>query len=106
MNCRVTAPSAQEIAVLNTRVMSGGRQRWQAGSIVTTVTDLPVASDVTDTKSGGFGHVNVVLPRPSRVHRSDRIIEQLNKGMDPAETLYGGLGVEGRTDLRFPLSAV
>lgn len=34
------------------------RQRWQAGSIVTTVTDLPVASDVTDTKSGGFGHVN------------------------------------------------
>ncbi|XP_026190363.1 uncharacterized protein LOC113146625 [Cyclospora cayetanensis] len=116
--------TAKEIAVLNTRVMAGGRpadaalarlktlasrplaknlmkalgttmmctmlmqkeitpdrQRWQAGSIVTAVTDLPVASDITNTRSGGFGHVNVVLPRPSRVHRSDKIIEQLNKGM-------------------------
>ncbi|KAL8424472.1 hypothetical protein Efla_000701 [Eimeria flavescens] len=34
------------------------RQRWQAGSIVTAVTDLPVASDINDVKSGGFGHVN------------------------------------------------
>lgn len=34
------------------------RQRWQAGSIVTTVTDLPVASEINDTRTGGFGHVN------------------------------------------------
>ncbi|PFH37854.1 hypothetical protein BESB_001960 [Besnoitia besnoiti] len=57
------------------------RQRWLAGSILTLVSDLPVATDIADSASGGFGHVNVVLPRPSRVHRIDRAMKELQQGM-------------------------
>nr|CEL66748.1 TPA: hypothetical protein BN1204_025540 [Neospora caninum Liverpool] len=68
------------------------RQRWLAGSILTLVSDLPVATDIADPASGGFGHVNVVLPRPSRVHRIDRAMKELQQGMDPGAITNGGLG--------------
>ncbi|PHJ23436.1 hypothetical protein CSUI_002710 [Cystoisospora suis] len=40
-----------------------------------------LATDIADTASGGFGHVNVVLPRPSRVRRADRAMKELQQGM-------------------------
>nr|BAN65365.1 membrane protein, putative [Babesia bovis] len=42
-----------------------------AGSIMTQITSLPIITDIPDTASGGFGRVNVVIPRPSRVQRAD-----------------------------------
>lgn len=77
------------------------RQRWQAGSIVTLITDLPIVSDVADSATGGFGHVNVVLPRPSRIQRADREIKKLKQGVDPIDLGSGGMGVEGRDDTGF-----
>ncbi|EPR62581.1 hypothetical protein TGME49_262090 [Toxoplasma gondii ME49] len=68
------------------------RQRWLAGSILTLVSDLPIATDIADSATGGFGHVNVVLPRPSRVHRIDRAMKELQQGMDPSAISNGGLG--------------
>lgn len=39
-----------------------------AGSVITFVTNMPIASSVADTQSGSAGHVNIVLPNPSRVY--------------------------------------
>ncbi|KAF8822546.1 hypothetical protein IE077_003505, partial [Cardiosporidium cionae] len=65
------------------------RQRWETGSILTLITDLPVASEISDSKTGSFGHINVVLPRPSRVRQPDKEIASLNSGMDPMELPFG-----------------
>merc|ERR1719146_136157 len=39
-----------------------------AGSVITFVTNMPVASSIADEQSGSAGHVNIVLPNPSRVY--------------------------------------
>lgn len=41
-----------------------------AGSVITLLTDLPVASTVTDVSSGSNAHVNIVLPSPNRVYHA------------------------------------
>ena len=45
--------------------------RGLAGSLLTKITDLPVISEISDVDSGSYGHVNVVLPAPSRVYAGD-----------------------------------
>lgn len=42
--------------------------RGLAGSLITLLTDTPVSSNIADPLSGGYGHVTVVMPRPSRVY--------------------------------------
>lgn len=39
------------------------------GSLITHLTNTPVASSTMDASTGGNGHVTVVLPSPSRVYR-------------------------------------
>ncbi|GFE54247.1 hypothetical protein protein, putative [Babesia ovis] len=58
-----------------------------AGSIMTQITSLPVVSNVPDTASGGFGRVNVVLPRPTRVQRADYDIAKLRAGANQWDLL-------------------
>ncbi|GIX62663.1 uncharacterized protein BcabD6B2_20980 [Babesia caballi] len=58
-----------------------------AGSIMTQLTSLPVVSNVAHTSSGGFGRVNVVIPRPSRVHRADYDIAKLQAGATERDLL-------------------
>jgi len=42
--------------------------RGGCGSVITHLTNTPVASSVMDSATGGAGHVTVVLPSPSRVY--------------------------------------
>jgi hypothetical protein len=42
--------------------------RGGCGSVITHMTNTPVASSIMDTSTGGAGHVTVVLPSPSRVY--------------------------------------
>lgn len=42
--------------------------RGGCGSVITHLTNTPVASSVMDANTGGAGHVTVVLPSPSRVY--------------------------------------
>jgi hypothetical protein len=43
-----------------------------AGTLTTLITGTPVGYSVPDFKSGSFGHVTVVVPRPSRVYLADK----------------------------------
>merc|ERR1711907_176162 len=42
--------------------------RGGCGSVITHLTNTPVASSIMDSATGGAGHVTVVLPSPSRVY--------------------------------------
>ncbi|CEL98045.1 unnamed protein product [Vitrella brassicaformis CCMP3155] len=72
---------------LMSREITPGRARWQAGSLITLLTDMPVVSSISDVATGGYGHLNVVVSRPSRVHRADKAIAALNAGADPADLI-------------------
>merc|ERR1712226_1064153 len=45
-----------------------------AGSLITLLSDMPVTSEVAEEKTGSYGHVNVVVPRPSRVYSADKAL--------------------------------
>ncbi len=64
--------------------------RGFAGSVLTLLTDLPVVSE-TSTKEGSYGHVNIILPRPSRVYGADAEITELQWGVKPSNTRDGSL---------------
>lgn len=61
-----------------------------AGSLLTLITDMPVTSEISDESSGSYGHVNIVLPRPSRIYRPDKTLIELESGVQPSETAAGG----------------
>lgn len=62
--------------------------RGLAGSLLTLLSDLPVVSE-TSTREGSYGHVNIVLPRPSRLYRADAEILELQQGMKASDTRAG-----------------
>ena len=43
-----------------------------AGSLITLMSGLPVSASVPDSRSGSYGHVNIVVPRPRRVYLPDK----------------------------------
>ena len=45
-----------------------------AGSLLTLMTGAPVSTSVSDPASGSYGHVNVIVPRPSRTYLPDKEI--------------------------------
>lgn len=51
-----------------------------AGSLLTMLSGMPVAVEVSD-EEGGSGHVDVVIPRPSRVYHSDEVLLQRSFGV-------------------------
>ncbi|KJP86128.1 hypothetical protein AK88_04251 [Plasmodium fragile] len=71
------------------RESTSDRDRWLCGSILTLLTDLPVVSDLADIRTGSYGHVNVIMPRQSRVRSPDRHILKLREGAAPSN-LVGG----------------
>merc|ERR1712196_390218 len=60
-----------------------------AGSLITRITDTPVTSESSEDKTGSYGRVHVVLPRPSRVYRPDATILALMSGLQPSGTDAG-----------------
>lgn len=70
--------------------------RWQALSMVTLLTNLPAGVTIDDTPSGGFGHLNLVMPSPTRIYQPDRDIPLLDAGVSPEALIDGSLyGIEG-----------
>ena len=55
-----------------------------AGSLITLLTDMPVTSTVSDVKTGSYGHVNIVVPRPSRLYGADEALLELASGVTPS----------------------
>ena len=45
-----------------------------AGSLISLISGMPVATSSADFMSGSYGHVNLVVPRPSRTYLSDKQI--------------------------------
>ena len=45
-----------------------------AGTLLTLISGIPAGSSVPDFTSGSYGHVNIVVPRPSRVYAADKEI--------------------------------
>ncbi|SCN12671.1 conserved Plasmodium protein, unknown function [Plasmodium malariae] len=75
--------------ILLQRESTSDRNRWICGSILTLLTDLPVVSDLADIKTGSYGHVNVIMPRQSRVRNPDRNILKLREGASPSSLING-----------------
>lgn len=46
--------------------------RSLAGSLITVLSGLPVSSTVVDAEDASYGHVNIVVPRASRVYEPSR----------------------------------
>ncbi|ETW41911.1 hypothetical protein PFNF135_03409 [Plasmodium falciparum NF135/5.C10] len=102
--------NAKDITSLTARVLAGGRlaatlillqrestsdrNRWLCGSILTLLTDLPVVSDLADVKTGSYGHVNVIMPRQSRVRNADRNILRLREGASPSYLINGYTSIQ------------
>lgn len=60
-----------------------------AGSVLTAITGMPVTSQISDEKTGSHGHINVVVPRPSRVYGPDQTLLELASGVAPSDTSAG-----------------
>ncbi|VWU49019.1 conserved protein, unknown function [Hepatocystis sp. ex Piliocolobus tephrosceles] len=75
--------------ILLQRETTSDRTRWLCGSILTLLTDLPVVSDIADVNTGSYGHVNVIMPRQSRIRNPDRTILRLREGVSPSDLING-----------------
>ncbi|EWC75992.1 hypothetical protein C923_03336 [Plasmodium falciparum UGT5.1] len=85
--------------ILLQRESTSDRNRWLCGSILTLLTDLPVVSDLADVKTGSYGHVNVIMPRQSRVRNADRNILRLREGASPSYLINGYTSTKDITSL-------
>ncbi len=64
---------------------SSAEMQRLAGSVVTLLTGMPVASEISDDKTGSDSVVNVVVPRPSRVYAPDEAVLTLHAGAFPGK---------------------
>jgi len=48
--------------------------RGLAGSVLTLMTNMPVATETTTTDDASYGNVHIVMPRPSRVYHADQAL--------------------------------
>lgn len=70
--------------------------RWEALSMVTLLSGLPAATNIDAVASGSYGHMNLVMPLPSRVYEPDRAIAVLDAGGSADDLAWGTvITVEG-----------
>merc|ERR1712007_138955 len=70
---------------LMTSEASSDELRGLAGSLITILSGAPVASEIADEVSGSYGHVNIVVPRPSRIYGPDHAMLKLRFGASPSD---------------------
>lgn len=85
---RVKGVEAAAAKLMKSPITSDEVQRL-AGSIITLITGLPVTSEISGDKTGSYGRINVVLPRPSRIYAPDQAIMELAAGVQPSQTTPG-----------------
>ena len=54
-------------------------------SLITTISGLPVVSEISDIKTGSYGHVNVVMPSANRIYEPDQVQLMLENGVPASE---------------------
>ena len=64
--------------------------RAAAGSLLTLLTDLPVTAEISNEQSGSGGHIEIVLPRPSRVYGPDALAAEFAAGVERGSAVHGG----------------
>ena len=69
----VTAGAVRAAETLLKRPSTSSALRGVAGSFLTLLSGMPVASSVADERTGGGASVDIVMPRPSRVYGPDRV---------------------------------
>jgi hypothetical protein len=88
-------PNAKAIMNLSTIVFKASRlakrestpdaTRDLALSLVSYITNMPIAVQSSDAATGSYGHTNIVVPSPSRVYGPDRVLANLNAGAHAAD---------------------
>ena len=71
----LSAGAAHAAARLLKRPSSDEGNRAAAGSLLTLLTGMPAAAVIANDVTGSGGHVEVVLPRPSRVYGPDAAMQ-------------------------------
>ena len=79
---------AQAAAVLMQRPSTDEPTRALAGSLLTLMSGMPVAAEVSDEATGSNGQVEIVLPRPSRVYGADALSMPLSAAVPPGRVEY------------------
>jgi hypothetical protein len=69
----VSAGAVRAAETLLKRPSTASALRGVAGSFLTLLSGMPVASSVADERTGGGASVDIVMPRPSRVYGPDRV---------------------------------
>ena len=78
----ISAGAVAAAETLMKRPDTSDRNTGLAGSLVTMLSGMPVAVEVSDV-AGANGHVDIVIPRPSRVYQPDELILQRSYGTSP-----------------------
>ncbi len=76
--------AARTAATLLQRTGTDETNRALAGSLLTLLSGMPLAAEVSSEITGSGGQVEVVLPRPSRVYGPDAVAMQLSSGVFPS----------------------
>lgn len=71
--------------LMKSRASSDEIQRL-AGSVLTVMSGVPVTSEISDERSGSAGHINIVVPRPSRIYKPDKVLLDLKAGVQPSHS--------------------
>ncbi|KAH0487550.1 MAG: uncharacterized protein KVP18_000463 [Porospora cf. gigantea A] len=70
-------------SLLASRESTSDETRNLALSVLARIRDVPASGIIADMGSGSFVHGNIVLPRPSRVFRGDKLWSLLDLGQPP-----------------------
>ncbi|KAH0478474.1 MAG: hypothetical protein KVP17_000539 [Porospora cf. gigantea B] len=70
-------------SLLASRESTSDETRNLALSVLARIRDVPASGIIADMGSGSFVHGNIVLPRPSRVFRGDKLWSLLDMGQSP-----------------------
>ena len=79
-----SAGAARAAATLLQRPSTDEAIRALAGSLLTLLSGMPIAAEQSNIVTGAGEHVEVVLPRPSRVYGPDSFAMQLSAGVPPS----------------------
>ena len=80
----VASGAPQAAATLLQRPSTDETIRGLAGSLLTFLSGMPFAAEVSDVATGAGEHVEVVMPRPSRIYGPDLVAMQLSAGVPPS----------------------
>ena len=76
----ISAGAVAAAETLMKRPDTSDRNLGLAGSLLTMLSGMPVAVEVSDM-AGSNGHVDIIIPRPSRVYQPDEVILQRSSGV-------------------------